>query len=125
MPPSFTAVFLVGAAMALFLVLYLLDFSHWKGNCGTALRRLGSAAVLLLIAAGGMLSIDDFPILPLAIALLLLPFAALFLRTTLYRSNDSSDVRPPVASAARPARTARAAHGAHAARTSLTCVPRA
>ena len=83
---------LVGAALALLLILYLCDFSYWKGHCGSLLRRLGTAVVLVCLAGGGLLSIDDFPYLPLAIAVLFLPFAAYFLRTTLYAANDSSDV---------------------------------
>ena len=87
------AVFLVGAAVALLLILYLCDFSYWKGPCGALLRRLGTAVVLVCLAIGGLLSIDDYPYLPLAIAVLILPLAAYFLRTTLYVANDSSDVR--------------------------------
>ena len=49
--------------------------------------------MLILLAAAALLSIDDFPILPLAIAMLIMPSAALFLRSTLYRKNRSEDVR--------------------------------
>ena len=83
----------LGAAVGGMLILYLLDFSYWKGHLGATMRRLATLAVIILFAIGGLLSIDDFPVLPLAIALLILPFAALFLRATLYRDNGSSEVR--------------------------------
>ena len=87
------ALAVLGAAVGGMLILYLLDFSYWKGHLGATMRRLATLAVIILFAIGGLLSIDDFPVLPLAIALLILPFAALFLRATLYRDNGSSEVR--------------------------------
>lgn len=86
------AVVVFGSAAALLLLLYLLDFSYWKGPFGVLLRRVGVLAIVILVAIGSLLLIDDFPVLPLSVAMLLLPFAALFLRTTLYASNNASDV---------------------------------
>jgi hypothetical protein len=86
------AIALYGGAFVGILLLYLLDFSYWKGPLGALLRRLCTGALLVCLAMAGLLSIDDWPMTPLVIAMLLLPFAALFLRTTIFRNNGSSDV---------------------------------
>ena len=87
------AVGVLAAAVLLGLVLYLLDFSYWSGYVGVLLRRVGSCAVLALLIVGALLSIDDFPVLPLSVAMLLLPCAALFQRISLFQRNANSDVR--------------------------------
>ena len=91
-PASPATVALYGGAFVGILLLYLLDFSYWKGPLGALLRRLCTGALLVCLAMAGLLSIDDWPMTPLVIAMLLLPFAALFLRTTIFRNNGSSDV---------------------------------
>lgn len=81
-----------GAAMIGMLLLYLCDFSYWSSPIGATMRRLCVLVCLALGIIAGMLTIDDFPVLPLAIAMLMLPFAALFLRVTLFRNNSGPEV---------------------------------
>lgn len=74
------------------LLMYLADCSYWTSVMGVVLRRLIFFAVFVAVCVGGLLLVDDYPVLPLSIALLLLPLAALFLRTTLYADNDPTHV---------------------------------
>jgi len=81
-----------GATMAVFLVLYLLDFSYWQGLVGSMMRRLGVSILLTFLCGSGLATMAYFPVLPLALFLLLLPVTALFLRHSIYRLNTSVDV---------------------------------
>ena len=73
-------------------MLYLLDFSHWPPGCGSFLRKVGTFAVLLCIAGGGLLTMADFPYLPLGMAMLLMPFGAFFLVGCLFSKKRIDDV---------------------------------
>ena len=81
-----------GTTVAIFLVLYLFDFSYWTGTLGVAARRLGVAVLIFFVCASGMLSMASLPVLPLCIFLLLLPLAALFLHNTLFAKNPTVEV---------------------------------
>ena len=63
----------------LFLSLYVLDFSYWPAGFGAWMRRLAVLAVLVTLFGGGLLTMSKFPYLPLAMAMLLMPFSAVFL----------------------------------------------
>ena len=82
------------AGFGIYLVLYLLDVSHWPPGVGSFLRKLGTFVVLVLIGGGGLLTMADFPYLPLAMAMLLMPFGAFFLVGCLFPKNRIDDVRP-------------------------------
>lgn len=78
-------------AAALFFILYILDFSYWPAGFGAWLRRLCVTAVLVTLFGGGLLTMSKFPYLPLAMAMLLMPFSAVFLASTLFRNNRTED----------------------------------
>ena len=70
----------VGWTAMLLVLMYLFDFEAWTGWSGTLMRRV----MLLLVLSGGLLACiftaSEFPELPMAVYLLLIPVAALSLR---------------------------------------------
>ena len=84
--------YLAYMGIGLFLVLYVLDFSYWPGRLGAILRRLGTIAVIALFIAAALVSQTSLPYVPLAVCLLTLPFAALFMGGTVFSNNDPADV---------------------------------
>lgn len=80
----------IGAAC--FLLIYILDYSYWPGKLGAFMRRLCVLMVLALLLAAALVSQVSAPYVPLGVCLLSLPFGALFMSGTMFRTNDKAQV---------------------------------
>ena len=78
--------------VATFVALYMLDISYWPGQVGAFLRRLMTLVVIAIFLAAALVSQVSMPYVPLAVCLLALPFAALFMGGTIFKKNDKGGV---------------------------------
>ena len=91
--PCTRAVGVFGVCVCTFLLLYVLDISYWRGPLGVILRRVCTIGFCILVAIYAMLSFNDYPYLPLAVAMLTLPVMAYMLQSSIYRNVKPSQVR--------------------------------
>jgi len=75
----------VNGSFLLFVLIYVLDFSYWKGSTGVLLRRVFTFLCFAGAVVGALLYTNVYPELPLAMLFLVIPLSAFVMRDVLFR----------------------------------------